>query len=121
MRKRKTASPPSNVSQLLLNFDEQPNSSSKEILKFSVPVETTFDVSQGLREVITFWHTHRSPMDIFFDCRHLELAEAYVSGSSEVFEPEEVYLIGRGGLINTSVFINLLRCCQSLDSWSKSI
>jgi hypothetical protein len=83
-----------------------------------IPVETTFDVSQGMREVLTFWEEQKTAFHVVFDCRHLELAEAYVVGASEVFDPIEGYLIGRGGLINTAVFINLLRCCQSLELWS---
>lgn len=121
MKRKKTTTLSSDIVQLALNFGEQPDNVTSDRLKVYVPVETTFDVSQGLREAITFWYTHKSPMDVVFDCRHLELAEAYVSGNREAFEPEEIYLVGKGGLINTSVFINLLRCGQSLTTWSKGI
>ena len=118
MRKRKLTKLPSGFTQLTFDFDELSPSASSTLPTVIVPVETTFDVSQGMREVLTFWEEQKTAFHIVFDCRHLELAEAYIVGEREVFDPTEVYLIGRGGLINTSVFINLLRCCQSLETWS---
>ncbi len=121
MRKRKPAKPPPGFVQLTLDFGESSPSASSSLPTVVVPVETTFDVSQGMREVFTFWEEQKAAFHIVFDCRHLELAEAYVVGESEVFDSDEAYLIGRGGLINTAIFINLLRCCQSLKTWSEQI
>src|SRR6266568_8020434 len=109
MRKRIPAKPPSVFVQLILDSGESSPSDSSSLPAVVVPVETTFDVSQGMREVFTFWEEQKTAFHIVFNCRHLELAEAYVVGESEVFDPAEAYLIGRGGLINTAVFINLLR------------
>ena len=95
---------------------------SVDTLKVVVPVETTFDVSQGLREVKTFWEEHHTQMEVLFDYRHLELASAYVSSREpNIFEPQEAYLLGKGGLLNTAVFFNMLRCCMTLDAWSKQM
>jgi hypothetical protein len=104
-------------------FDAQiRNSDSVDTLKVVVPVETTFDVSQGLREVKAFWEEHHAQLEVVFDCRHLELANAYVSSREpNIFEPEEAYLIGKGGLLNTAVFFNMLRCCMTLEAWSKQV
>jgi hypothetical protein len=97
-------------------------SNSVDTLKVVIPVETTFDVSQGLREVKTFWEEHHAQMEVVFDCRHLELASAYVSSREpNIFEPQEAYLLGKGGLLNTAVFFNMLRCCMTLDAWSKQM
>src|SRR5258708_38830896 len=48
-------------------------SSPTKIVKVTVPVESTFDVSQGLREAKTSWEEHRAQMEVEFDCLHLEL------------------------------------------------
>jgi len=91
-------------------------------VKVIVPVESTFDVSQGLREAKTFWEKHRTQMEVEFDCRHLELVSAYVSSREPtIFEPQEAYLLGKGGLLNTAVFFNMLRCCMTLETWSKQM
>ncbi|MEH2442195.1 hypothetical protein [Nostoc sp.] len=55
---------------------------------------------------------------MIFDARHLDLAKYYVAGNKEVFNPEEQYLVGKGGLINISTFFNLLRCKETLNDWS---
>jgi len=117
-RKRKPAQLPPGFVQLTLDFGESSQSASGTLPTVVVPVETAFDVSQGMREVFTFWEEQKTSFHVVFDCRHLELAEAYMVGEREVFDSAESYLVGRGGLINTSVFINLLRCCQSLETWS---
>src|SRR5260370_26704004 len=112
MRTRKSTKPPSGFNQLPLDCSESSASVFSSLPTVVIPVETTFDVSQGMREVLTFWEEQKTAFHIIFNCRHLELAESYVVGESEVFDSAEVYLIGRGCLINTAVFINLLRCCQ---------
>lgn len=95
---------------------------STKVVRVTVPVESTFDVSQGLREVKTFWHEHRQPVEVVFDCRHLELVDAYVSSRDRrIFEPDEAYLLGKGGLLNIAVFFNMLRCCMTLEAWCKQV
>jgi hypothetical protein len=121
MSTRKATKPPSGFEQLPLDFSESSASAFSSLPTVVIPVETTFDVSQGMREGLTFWEEQKTAFHIIFNCRHLELAESYVVGESEVFDSAEVYLIGRGGLINTAVFINLLRCCQSLETWSMQV
>lgn len=118
---RDGASSPPTVRELMLSeaFSQAERRDAPQIL---VPVETTFDASQGIREVKMFWNKHLVPVEVIFDCRHLELADAYVSSRETlIFEPQEAYLRGKGGLLNTSVFFNLLRCCNSLQAWSDTL
>ena len=99
-----------------------PQAEKREGPRILVPVETTFDASQGIREVKMFWNEHRVPVEVVFDCRHLELADSYVSSRDRaLFDPQESYLRGKGGLLNIAVFFNLLRCCISLQAWSDTL
>lgn len=95
----------------------QTNTTSREI---SICVGVTFDPCQGIREFRQKYDRDRIPSRVVFDCRHLELAEQYAtSNSKEFFAPEETYLIGKGGLISNSVFLNFLRCYGTLANWSE--
>ena len=114
MRRKKSIKPPPGFTQMEFAFDEGPSSRPEGIPKVVIPIETTFDVAQGKREVLMHWKEQNGPIDV-------ELAEDYVTGVNEIFDPSEEYLIGKGGLINTSVFINLLRCAQSVKSWSENM
>src|SRR5260221_5272835 len=115
MRRRKKSKAPQEPMQLSMDFDgtsimeDEPKetiavdtqerdlfneltgkSSSTKIVKVSIPVESTFDVSQGLREAKSIWEEHRTQMEVEFDCRHLELVNAYVSSRElTIFEPQE--------------------------------
>jgi hypothetical protein len=147
MRRRKKSKAPQEPMQLSMDFDgtsimeDEPKetieidlqerklfneltgkSNSTKIVKVSIPVESTFDVSQGLREAKSIWEEQRTQIEVEFDCRHLELANEYVSSREPtIFEPQEAYLLGKGGLLNTAVFFNMLRCCMTLEAWSRQM
>jgi hypothetical protein len=115
-KKKSRASP--DVTQLYLDFSDTSNTII-ETPKVVIPVETTFDVSQGIREAKMFAKDNNyNPISVEFNAHHLELAEKYIS--SKNYEPTEQYITGEGGLINTAVFINILRCQETLLKWSKS-
>ena len=106
-------------------YTTNPNNSVEIVLNTSnikrvvVPIEIAFDVCQGIRDVKQFWVLNNKPeLEVIFDARHLDLANYYVAGNKEVFNPEEQYLVGKGGLINISTFFNLLRCKETLNDWS---
>ncbi|MCT7980262.1 hypothetical protein [Laspinema olomoucense] len=88
-----------------------------------VYVPTTFDPCQGIREAKQGWKSNQVPSEIVFDCRHLELAQEYACqpNSGEFFSTKEQYLLGKGGLVNLAVFINLLRCYGTLGKWSQNM
>lgn len=83
-----------------------------------VPIEPTFDVSQGIREVRTGW-TGTTRLTVTFDARHLELAE-HCGGM--VCDPLEPYVVGtqkrmHGGFINPATFLNVMRCIGAINGW----
>lgn len=88
-----------------------------------VYVGITFDPCQGIREAKQRWKKNSVPSEVVFDCRPLELAPEYASDPrlDELFAPEEEYLLGRGGLLNIAVFVNLLRCYRTLAKWSDDV
>ena len=103
------------------NPQSQPNQSQSKRMTdsvVSVYVGITFDPCQGIREAKDGCRKSLVPLEVVFDCRPLELAPDYASGSKVFFEPDEQYLIGRGGLLNIAVFVNLLRCYNTLREWS---
>jgi len=82
-----------------------------------VPIEPTFDVSQGIREVVMNW-AGADRLTVRLDARHLELAE-HCGGV--IFDPLEPYMVGarkgmrgHGSFINPATFLNVLRCISTI-------
>jgi len=85
-----------------------------------VPIEPTFDVSQGIREVVMNW-AGADRLTVTLDARHLELAE-HCGGV--IFDPLEPYMVGvrnarkgmrgHGSFINPAIFLNVLRCISTI-------
>lgn len=77
-----------------------------------IPVESTFDTCQGIREAKIALQAHDV---VVFDARHLELAERSVGGASDPFA---TYVTDRGGnYMSLAPFLNVLRCSASLSRW----
>lgn len=91
--------------------------------QISVYVGITFDPCQGIREVRQQWKKNQVLSEVVFDCRPLELAPKYATEPKldEFFAPEEEYLLGRGGYLSNAVFINLLRCYETLAKWPQDL
>lgn len=112
-------SKPTKKAQLVKESDSvyQTNTTSRKIF---ICVGVTFDPGQGIREFRQTYDKNPIPSIAVFDCRHLELAELYATpNSKELYYPEETYLIGKGGLISNFVFLNFLRCHDTLSNWSE--
>jgi hypothetical protein len=81
-----------------------------------IPVDPTFEASQGLRTVMTSRVvTSGGPLRVIFDGRFLELAEQNVTSQPD---PEAPYLGPQGCILNLAVFPNILRCYGALRQWS---
>lgn len=109
---------PKTVKSLVNTFDVP------QLDQIPVYVGLTFDPCQGIREVKQKWKRNRVPSEVVFDCRPLELAPKYATEPKldELFAPEEKYLLlGRGGLLSSAVFINILRCYGTLAKWSQDV
>jgi len=78
-----------------------------------VPIEPTFEPSQGIREVRTSW-LGKDPIQIVFDGRHLKTAEQNVVAEPD---PEERFVGSQGGIVNLGIFLNVLRCYGALAKW----
>jgi hypothetical protein len=89
--------------------------------KIGVYVGITFDPCQGIREIKQQWISNPVLSEVVFDCTPLELAQEYACQPKpdEFFSREEEYLLGRGGFVNVSIFINLLRCYETVAKWSR--
>lgn len=79
--------------------------------EFVLPIEPTFDPSQGLHEVICAWQKQLTPV-VVFDGRYLELAEQNIHTATDLHAP---YIGNHGSVINLSVFLNILRCYGALS------
>ncbi|GCE15086.1 hypothetical protein [Tengunoibacter tsumagoiensis] len=105
--------------QLPLDFDQAPEKT-VGVPKVIIPIGTTFEPGLGIRQALVNWEANNHQMiDIVFNGHHLELAEKYASNKKYDFT--EQYIVGEGGLVNLSVFINILRCEERLRTWSKEV
>lgn len=89
----------------------------------TVYVGITFNACQGIREAKQGWKKNPVPSEVVFDCRPLELASKYATELrlEELYAPDETYVLGRGGLVNIAVFIDILRCYGTLAKWSQEV
>lgn len=78
----------------------------------SVPVDPTFDVGQGLREI-----KQGLPYggEVAFDWRFLGLAHEYMGGEPD---PHEPFVTERGGLVSLATPMNVFRVQGSITRWA---
>lgn len=91
----------------------------------TVPVGITFDPCQGLREAkqkiaaLRSEYGNEVKVEVVFDARHLELVTEYATIPDE-FSLDQFFITGKGGLLNLTVPVNLLRVAGTLWEWRRS-
>lgn len=79
----------------------------------TVPIDPTFDVGQGLREIKP---RVVDGTQIIFDWRHLGLAHEYMGGEPDPMEP---FVTERGGLVSLATPMNVFRVQGAITRWAQ--